>query len=191
MIDRDAQRTVGVGLRLHFGFPPLQLSAFGRRNCGALGITDADQQSVRPERKRDAFEVVVVGGFEGGEEIVGDRLVAGVGVEAANGIRLPGAEAHLGAARAIGVGVIAFGRVDTWRVKERLLEGVDAEVAEKFWGENREGGANVAQTRAHARAGERLGGGVAIVLVGGDLERCENDGVTFHGLNRRSRDRLG
>ena len=72
-----------------------------------------------------------------------------------------------------------------------LLEGVDAEVAEKFRGENREGGANVAETRAHPGTSERLGRSVAIVLVGGDLERRQNDGVTFYGLNRRSRDRLG
>ena len=104
-------------------------------------------------------------------------MVAGISIEAANGIRLPGAEAHLRTARTIGVGVVAFGRVDTWRIEKCLVERVNAEVAEEFRGENREGGADVAQARAHAGAGEGFGGGVAIVLVGRDFEGGEQDGV--------------
>ena len=65
-------------------------------------------------------------------------MIARVGVEAADRIGLAGPETHLVARGAIVIGVVAFAGIDARGVKERLVEGVDSEVAHEFGREDTE-----------------------------------------------------
>ena len=188
VVECDAVRGPAVILRLQLGFPVLQLCALGRGDGGALRLAHADEQGVGSARERQALEVVVVGGLEGIEEVVRERLesvVAGVG-EAANRIGLARAAAEKlpGGVAVVARGVVALDGIDTRGEQQRLVEGVYREVLHELGGKNGERCAHVAQIGAHARAGERLGGGVAVVFVGGDLEGREDDGVGRRGSGR-------
>ena len=177
VVERNAARVPPVRLELHLGFPPVQQGAFCARDGGALGTADADQQRVGPERQRGALRVVIIRHIQRGEEVVRDRLVAGVGDEAADRKRLAGAVAHLGAALAVGVGVVALDRVDARGVEQGAVERVDGEVTHELRREDRQRRADVAQIRAQPGTREGFGGRVTAVGFGRDYERRKYYGV--------------
>ena len=179
----------GPGAVLIAGFAGLAAGAMSMAAGEYVSVSSqSDIEQADIARERQALEVVVVGGLEGIEEVVRERLesvVAGVG-EAANRIGLARAAAEKlpGGVAVVARGVVSLDGIDTRGEQQRLVEGVYREVLHELGGKNGERCAHVAQIGAHARAGERLGGGVAVVFVGGDLEGREDDGVGRRGSGR-------
>ncbi len=182
VVEGHAPRTPAVVLRLHLGLRRGgELRAFGGGDGDALRAAHADEQGVGSAGEREALEVVGVVRGEGGEEVVRQPLLAAVGDESADRILLARAKAQELAGGARAVAVLALDGVDARGVEQGLVEGVGREVLEEFRRDHREGGADVAQIGAQARAGECLLGGVTGILGRADLEGRELDDLAGTG----------
>jgi len=172
VIQRRAVRVPAVTLERELRGGLAELGALGGGDDRTLGVADADQECVGPERKGDALGVVDIGRAVEGEEVVGEAQVAGhIAHEAADGNRL----AVAGPQRDAAVAGIAVVEIHAGGVFQGLVEGGDTEVLEKLRGEDGEGGADILEVCAQARARERFGGGITGARLFVQDERGEFD----------------
>ena len=169
-IDGRAQAAVVVAAQLGL-VGVAKLRALGRGGERAGGISQAEENGVGAAGEREVLGVVAIGrdGWRAEEILADQRRVAA----ARHILRALGGEKRIAAAR--GVEDVADIGVGVGREGDEVVDAAGREVVKQALGEDRQGGADVAQRGVETRAVERLGGEISLFGAGGDLKGGELD----------------
>ena len=174
-VEGGAALAEGAGLELGLGEGGAKLGAFGGVVDDATGGADAEEDGVGAAGIVEALGAVEIGAEAGLEVVAGAVAEDAAGAEV-EGIAGGGLGAAVVYAESVAVVDLAVVGVD-----HGLLEVGRADVGEEFLGEDVDDGGGIFERRVEAAAGEGVGGEVADVAGGGDLEWGEDDGIVWFG----------